>query len=430
MDERLIDPREAIRYAREALRRGDATHARQWAEFAAKLAPQREEPWLLLAAVSGPHASMEYVRKALQINPDSARALKAMAWAVQRLDSPAAKGNTAEGVSLPRRVPRPGDLIGTLRANPVPTSNSAGVAQTGALETPGVISGEAGAARTIRRRRARRSALLPVMLLAMGCAALGFAAWSAVTSPVLASILSVSSFGTPAPTHAPWYARVDIAKPTPTATSVPPFVAAESATDLASLPQAVDETMSATADLPSLPNPEPTEPPAATAEPISSPALTETPGTLYAEIVPDTPTPEYVPPTAGPVLPDQPLPRASGGGGHWIDVDLSQQRVYAYEGDTVVNSFLASTGTWQTPTVTGKYQIWIKLRSTTMTGPGYYLTDVPYTMYFYKGYGLHGTYWHNNFGTPMSHGCVNLSIPDAAWLYDFAAVGTTVNVHY
>ncbi len=49
--------------------------------------------------------------------------------------------------------------------------------------------------------------------------------------------------------------------------------------------------------------------------------------------------------------------------------------------------------------------------------------------YFYRGYGLHGTYWHRNFGVPMSHGCVNLPTPDAAWLFDFAEVGTLVNVH-
>ena len=65
-----------------------------------------------------------------------------------------------------------------------------------------------------------------------------------------------------------------------------------------------------------------------------------------------------------------------------------------------------------------------------MAGPGYYLPNVPYTMYFYQGYGLHGTYWHHNFGTPMSHGCVNLATPDAEWLYNWASVGTLVNVHY
>jgi lipoprotein-anchoring transpeptidase ErfK/SrfK len=65
-----------------------------------------------------------------------------------------------------------------------------------------------------------------------------------------------------------------------------------------------------------------------------------------------------------------------------------------------------------------------------MAGPGYYLPNVPYVMYFYEGYGLHGTYWHNNFGHPMSHGCVNFTIEDAGWLFDFASVGTVVNLHY
>jgi len=64
-----------------------------------------------------------------------------------------------------------------------------------------------------------------------------------------------------------------------------------------------------------------------------------------------------------------------------------------------------------------------------MAGPGYYLSDVPYIMYFYDGYGLHGTYWHSNFGTPMSHGCVNLRTEDAGWLYDFTSIGTLVYIH-
>jgi lipoprotein-anchoring transpeptidase ErfK/SrfK len=65
-----------------------------------------------------------------------------------------------------------------------------------------------------------------------------------------------------------------------------------------------------------------------------------------------------------------------------------------------------------------------------MSGPGYSLPDVPFTMFFYQGYAIHGTYWHNNFGTPMSHGCVNLTIPDAEWIYNWSSVGTLVNVHY
>jgi lipoprotein-anchoring transpeptidase ErfK/SrfK len=116
--------------------------------------------------------------------------------------------------------------------------------------------------------------------------------------------------------------------------------------------------------------------------------------------------------------------------GRWIDVNLSQQQIYAYEGDTLVNTFIVSTGLPDTPTVTGEYRIYVKIPLQDMSGPGYYLTDVPWVMFFYEDYGFHGTYWHNNFGTPMSRGCVNLSVEDAAWLYNWASVGTPVSIHY
>jgi LysM repeat protein len=109
-------------------------------------------------------------------------------------------------------------------------------------------------------------------------------------------------------------------------------------------------------------------------------------------------------------------------------VDLSDQRLYAFEGQTLVRQTLVSTGRWPTPTVLGEFKVWIKLESTRMTGPGYDLPNVPYTMYFYQGYGIHGTYWHNNFGTPMSHGCVNLPTPEAQWAFYWAEVGTSVIV--
>lgn len=114
----------------------------------------------------------------------------------------------------------------------------------------------------------------------------------------------------------------------------------------------------------------------------------------------------------------------------WIDVNLSTQTLTAYQDDAPVYSAAVSTGLPRTPTVVGRFRIWIKLRYDDMTGPGYYLRDVPYVMYFYRGYGLHGTYWHDNFGTPMSHGCVNLHTSDAGWLYDWASVGTLVVTHY
>lgn len=111
-----------------------------------------------------------------------------------------------------------------------------------------------------------------------------------------------------------------------------------------------------------------------------------------------------------------------------IVVRLNEQTVYAYEDGRVVRTVLASTGLPATPTVQGEFKIYTKLEAQTMSGPGYYLPGVPYVMYFYQGYGLHGTYWHENFGHPMSHGCVNLPTPDAKWFYEWAEVGTPVEV--
>lgn len=110
----------------------------------------------------------------------------------------------------------------------------------------------------------------------------------------------------------------------------------------------------------------------------------------------------------------------------WIEVDLTRQRLYAHEGDRVVYDFPISSGKPWTPTVTGEFRIWIKLKYAKMSGGSralgtyYYLPNVPFIMYFYKGYGIHGAYWHNNFGHPMSHGCVNMKIPDAEKLFYWA----------
>jgi lipoprotein-anchoring transpeptidase ErfK/SrfK len=104
----------------------------------------------------------------------------------------------------------------------------------------------------------------------------------------------------------------------------------------------------------------------------------------------------------------------------WIEVDVTEQRVTAWEGNVPVMSFLSSTGLPNTPTVLGEFNVNWKLESTLMSGPGYYLPGVPYTMYFYGGYALHGTYWHDNFGQPMSHGCVNLSTDNAKELFEWA----------
>lgn len=115
-----------------------------------------------------------------------------------------------------------------------------------------------------------------------------------------------------------------------------------------------------------------------------------------------------------------------------IEVDLTNQRLYAYEDDRLIYNFLVSTGKWgKTPT--GTFNIWVKLRYTKMEGGSkaintyYYLPNVPYVMFFYndeipkyRGFGLHGTYWHSNFGYTMSHGCVNMKTEEAGLIYYWA----------
>lgn len=118
-----------------------------------------------------------------------------------------------------------------------------------------------------------------------------------------------------------------------------------------------------------------------------------------------------------------------------IYVDLSSQTLYAFQGTTLFMQTLISSGKWH-PTPVGNFTIWIKLQSTRMIGgegdDAYDLPNVPYTMFFSnaevpasEGFSIHGAYWHNNFGHPMSHGCVNMRPDDAKMLYDWADPATT-----
>ncbi len=379
----------AVRNAREALRANRRSDARKWAEHAAQLAPQMEDPWLILAAVASPHSSLQFIQKALEINPDSQRARRGMEWAMQRLrEEPPEAAPTQE--SLVRRLPQ---TSGQPAAAPAPAPQPT--------------------------KRGNRL-LLPILLVAGGLLVCIAAGASALMSPVVASLIQqaqpthVSSWSLayiPKPTYTPGSPLADVLQPTVVIEISPTPAVEATATDVtAPSEQPTDASVGQT----EAPTDQPTQEPP-TAEPTWS-------GTLDLTYVNDTPTPEGATSNSPGYTPND--------GQHWIDVNLSQQMLYAYDGNNVVNSFLVSTGTWLHPTVTGRYHVYVKLRYTDMTGPDYYLPNVPYTMYFYQSYGLHGTYWHHNFGHPMSHGCVNLSIPDAAWLYDFSSVGTLVNIHY
>jgi lipoprotein-anchoring transpeptidase ErfK/SrfK len=348
--------RYAIQQARLALKRGDRRTARRWAERAASLAPKQEEPWLIIAALATPRASLEYLKHALEINPGSQHARKGMHWAIQRYRS---EVQPAPHITSSAQVisSRPDDI------------------------------------------RYNRTVLYSWMIILFAIVVIA-AIWFGTPS---------FSFASDQTTNMLVLAQAWVSKPTHTPTITPTY----------------------TPTLTNTPSPTPTN----TSTPTPTPSLTETP-TSTPTLTPtetDTPLPTATLPPTEELDDDSykgPLPSGVNKGEIWIDVDLTNQQLRVYKGKNLLNNFLVSTGTWRTPTVTGQYAIYVKYPAADMAGPGYYLRSVPYVMYFYNGYGIHGTYWHNNFGTPMSHGCINLRTDNAEWVYNKAAIGTVVNIHY
>lgn len=384
----------AIREAYRALRKGDRQAARRWAEQAAALAPESEEPWLLLAALGSPRASLGYLKRALEINPGSQRARKGLHWTVRRLraNPPVLRSQPLEGnlppIGQSQSATQPISTAPLLAATQpiapaLALSKTQPVATTGALSSP---------------RLGRAGITLPLLAVAV----LVLAAWfSWFGRP------SISRAFIPAMPQLLNQVNALIASPTPTST----------ATFTPTLTPTYTATATATAT--ATPTETPTQTPTET--PTEIPTATEVPE--------ETKAPKEESKEKEPKMKFPGLPAGVGKNERWIEVDLSHQTAAAYKGKKLMRSFVVSTGTWQHPTVTGQYQIYVKYPSADMAGPGYYLPNVPNVMYFYKDYGLHGTYWHDNFGTPMSHGCVNFSIDDSDWLFNFASVGTTVYIH-
>ncbi|PZV11249.1 MAG: hypothetical protein DCF22_14930 [Leptolyngbya sp.] len=115
-------------------------------------------------------------------------------------------------------------------------------------------------------------------------------------------------------------------------------------------------------------------------------------------------------------------------GERWIEIDLSKQRLIAWQGNRPVYAVIVSTGKSSTPTPTGKFFIQTRYRTTRMSGEGYDVPSVPYALFYDRGYAIHGADWHHSFGTPVSHGCTNVAVNHARWLYNWASVGTPVVV--
>jgi lipoprotein-anchoring transpeptidase ErfK/SrfK len=352
-----------------ALRRGDWKKALDAAVRAIQRDGTVEDAWLLLAAVAAPSRRGPYLRHVLSLNPNSEPARAALVELEQgRASFPPA----LESMVLPSVE----ELV-SREAAPLPAIKTAD-------ETPAAMDGWM----SVGQSDGQSSANIPPV---KHSTPLRFR-WSVVlisVSCLLALLAAVFSRGVSSAQELPVMSRIQKAQDTVPATFTPSFT----------------------------PTITPSFTPTFTPTPTPTPTFTPTPTAIPT----NTPVPTvYVPPP----------PAGVGGGEHWADVDISSQTLTAYAGDTPIRTFLVSTGVAKYPTVIGRFHIYARYLYTLMQGQGYYLPNVPYTQYFFEGYSIHGTYWHHNFGTPMSHGCVNMYTPDAAWMWDFATYGTLVNVHW
>jgi lipoprotein-anchoring transpeptidase ErfK/SrfK len=351
MSDKLQEAEKALSRAKFELKAGNRPNARHYAHLAASLEPGLEEPWLILAALSTPESSINHLKRALRINPDSEIAKKGLDWATRKInDAPTTQVNT--------RVTRV-----------ITPASAEAYAQTRSYSFPWIL----------------------LALLILG----SFIFWYRL--PIARALFKPAD----SPPAMQFQVEKETRTPTPTFTNTP-------------LPTSTETPL-----------------PTATAFATDTEVPTATPSNTPKPTKKPTPKPAKQNSKKSPQAKSQIAKRPKGVGANenWVDVDLSSQTANALSGDEPVKSFVVSTGTWLHPTVTGTFKVYVKYRYANMSGPGYFLPNVPYVMYFYKDYGLHGTYWHHNFGTPMSHGCINFKTDDAAWLFKFASVGTIVNIH-
>lgn len=388
MNPRLSQASQAIQNAHQALKRGDRQTAHRWAQRAAALAPHLEEPWLLLAAVSSPQTGIRYLQRALQINPLSPRARAGMDQLTSQLQSPA-RERTQPTRTVQTRTPK------------------------------------------LARKPRRISLWLAVLALILAGAAIwgGASTAQAVFAPAATSVQGQS------------WSQVDVSKPTytpsPTPTSTPTLT--ETPIPTPTLEMATPE-----------PGPQ-AEPavnyaPGATyivqrgdtlgqiarrfnvaAEKIAGANNLTDPSSIYAgqELV--IPGVDYIPP--------QPVPI---GGPKRILVDISEQHLYAYEGNVLVYSFVASTG-MNNATAVGNFSVLNKIPNA--YGSTWNIWMPNWLGIYWAGglqNGIHalpilpggGRLWAGYLGTPISYGCVVLGEYESGLLYNWAEIGTPVVIQW
>ncbi len=375
MNTDLSSANQAIQHAYQALQNGNRSAARRWAEQAVMLAPTLEEPWLLLAAASPLPARLKYLQRALQINPQSARA------------------------------------------------------QAGIAQTRQKLQAEEGMRATIKSRPRRGTIWLIVLALTLSSAVI----WSGVSSAqtVLAP--------TPSGDRLSW-SQVEVSKPTytpspiPTATPIPTSTLVPTEMPEAAAPAEGSEN-------------EPSAPVTgavytvqrgdtlgqiASRFGVSLETLAEAnhlsdPSSIYAGQELIIPGVDFIPPQ----------PRQAGGPKR-ILVDISEQHLYAYEGEDLVYSFVASTG-MNNATAIGTFQVLNKLPSAYGSTWNIWM---PYWLGIYWSGGLQngihalpilpggGRLWAGYLGTPISYGCIVLGEYEAQLLYEWAEIGTPVVIQW
>lgn len=380
-----------LKTAQEAIAAGNTADATRLLKRCLREDPNDHRPWLWLAGLAKTkQQSLAYLDQAEKLSPGDSTIQKARLWTQQHLpDAAEVKHETTPPIAAAAGAA----AKGTAQA---PTATGR---RTAVRRKPAPAAGPVAAGTAPKRSWFAAALLLLLIAFIVGGAAL-----------LLSNRIFPAFALAAAPTNTPLPPELVLVAEAPE--EVNNQTAGEAPENETGLPGADPSAIQT-------PTPAPTRlAPTPTLQPTNTPAPTAT-----------------IAPTVIVSTGDDPLDMVTvGEGERWVDVNLTTQSLTAYEGATPVFNTLISSGMSGHQTVTGQFHIWMRYESQTMNGYllgyDYYLEDVPYVMYFYNDYALHGAYWHNNFGTPMSHGCVNLHPSDAEWLFNFTSMGTLVNVHY
>jgi len=431
-----VKPDQVIGNAFRALRRGDMRAARRWAHQAVVLAPTLEDSWLALAAVATPRGSVEYLAHALEINPGSQRATSGMRWALERLQREKAAG--AAHAAFPHHA---ADLPPYVPHGHGPFS-----------QIPHFL------------------VYLGVPLLALAALALSFwTIWAIIGPTVLA--FAQQSDSQPIAADSATLAPTQALSSTPLLSDAPTLAATSTSIPI---PTQSPEPTTAPTHLP-VPTQAPTSVPTHTPAPTQAPAVPLSgktyivqPGDTLSDIAEmfGVSTQDLIQANhisdPSVIMPGQTLalPKSSSGssatissgsgssvgipaapaGAKSILVKLSQQHLYAYQGGTLVYSFVISSGRSAAPTLVGTFSILDKISQPWSSAYGFWMPDWMgiYWVSPTLENGIHAlpvetsgeTIWGNSLGTPISYGCIVLGTQNAKQLFNWADIGTPVTIRY